>query len=180
MTVTPETDLEGLHSAIETAIKAQFPALATVEFYSEERGRLSLPACLIELTDMEPTGEDPGTDQLEVYGRFDAYLIIGFRTDKASLEIRKLAAALAGFIHAKRWDQTTAPAEVTAITPDDFNPQLEKYEVWRVEWQQKILIGASVWAGEGIMPTEVLASWEPETGPENVDKYEPLQEVAQA
>ncbi|WP_417842025.1 hypothetical protein [Terasakiella sp.] len=179
MTEPLSVDLDALHSAIKSAISTQFPDLRTVSFYYGERETLTAPCCLMEITDFEPTGEDPGTGQLEVTARFDAYLILGFRAQDVRLKIRKLATSFAAFVSKQRWGMPVDPAEVTAITPDAFNPQFDKYEVWRVEWQQVLFLGENYWSGEGILPTEVLASWEPQTGPGNEDKYEPLEEAAQ-
>lgn len=173
-----EIDLGELHQAIENAIRAQFPDLKLVAFYREddERAELrrdDLPACLLELSEMEPTPEvDPGTEQLAVSARFEARLIIGFRTPRAKLEIRKLAAALAVFLRLKRWPHPTepgktvptGPAEVVAIMPDEFSPELDRYEVWRVEWTQTLHLGTSVWKDDGVTPGTPLYSWSPQIG----------------
>ena len=181
MNENPGVDLKALHENIVAAIAEQFPALATVECYREEVDRKTLPtpACLIELFEMEaePT-EDPGTEQLAMTARFEARIVIGYREDRAKIEVRKLAAALAKFILRKRWGlgPNVGPAEVTGCYPDEFDPRLDQYEVMRIEWQQLIMVGEDVWSGEGIRPTEVLYSWEPKTGPAFRDNYRTLEE----
>lgn len=181
-----EITLDELHQAIEVAIRAQFPALKLVEFYREEEERSpptpdQLPACLLEMSEMEPTPDiDPGTEQLAVNARFEARLVIGFRTPKAKLEIRKLAAAFAVFLRLKRWPRLanpavtlgTGPAEVTTIMPDDFNPELDRYEVWRVEWLQPLHLGTSIWKDEGVTPQAPLYSWRPDIGFGHEDDYQ--------
>ena len=180
-----EIDLEVLHAGIEKAIRDQFPSLKIVEFYREEDERTppkpnELPACLLEMSEMDPAPDiDPGTEQLAVNARFEARVMLGFRTPKAKLEIRKLAAALAVFVRMKRWPHPTetgktlptGPAEVLAIMRDDFNPDLDRYEIWRVEWQQTIHLGTSVWNDDGVTPGAPLYSWVPEIGFGNEDKY---------
>src|SRR5690606_27856540 len=107
-----EVGLDALHAAIVADIKAAFPALATVEFYREtsDRVRLELPACLLELSEMElAEDEDPGTEQTAVEARFEARLIIGFRTPDAKVEIRKLAGAFAAFLRHRRWTDPNDP-----------------------------------------------------------------------
>lgn len=175
-----EIDLGELHQAIEAAISAQFPSLKLVEFYREEEERKpptvdQLPACLLEMSEMEPTPDvDPGTEQLAVNARFEARVIIGFRTPRAKIEIRKLAGALATWINKnKRFHGLpTGPAEITAIMPDDFNPELDRYEVWRVEWLQPLHLGTSIWTDEGVTPHAPLYSWRPDIGDGNADKYQ--------
>lgn len=159
-----ELDLGDLHDAIVAGISAQFPALQTVEFYREEDDRktpASMPACLLELTEFEKAGADPdpGTGQLAVMARFEARLIIGFRTPNAKREIRKLACAFASFVHLRRWEGVvTGPGEVVGIYHDDFSPELDQYEVWRVEWAHVIHLGESVWKPDGsVAPTNVTA-----------------------
>jgi len=180
-------DLAVLHQMIETTIAAQFPSLETVEFYREESEREpladdQLPACLLELEELETVpSEDPMTEQLPVYARFAARVIIGFRTQNAKLEIRKLAASVAAYLRKHpRWPHPTisgkslptGPAEVLTIMPDDFSPALDRYEVWRVEWRQLIHLGSTVWTSEGLTPTTPLYGWNPEIGAGSTDKYD--------
>lgn len=179
-------DLADLHLAIETAIREQFPDLRLVEFYREEGERKppdpeQLPACLLEMSEMEPSPEDdPGTEQLAVNARFEARLIISFREPRAKLEIRRLAAAFAAWLRLKRWPHPTlpgkslptAPAQVIAIMPDDFGPELDRYEVWRVEWLQPLHLGDTVWKDEGVVPGAPLYSWAPDIGTGHENDYQ--------
>jgi hypothetical protein len=143
------TTLDAVHTGIVEAIRAQFPDLTTVEAYRLDRTSLPLPACLIEMTEMEATdGIDPGTEQLAVTARFEARLVLGFRqgaNKNAKLEIRKLAAAVAAFARLQRWGCPIGAADVIGAYPDDFDPELEQYECWRVEWTNRIHLGESIW-----------------------------------
>lgn len=178
--------LENLHNAIVAEIKRAFPNLATVEFYREENDRkqLPLPACLLELSEMDAAGDlDPGTEQLAVTARFEARFVIGFRTPKAKIEIRSLAAGFAAHLRSMlRWPDPlhpgkavpTGPCEVTGCYPDDFDPALDKYEVWRVEWQQVLHLGDTVWTDDGTTPENPVYSWAPDIGAGNESSYEPV------
>lgn len=169
-----EIDLDLVHQAIVDAIKDQFEDLKTVTDYHEDRKKFSLPACFIELTELSQADIDPGTDQLALLSRWEAQLIIGFRTPAAKRSIRKLVTSLAAFIRLQRWGQPVGPAEVIGCFPDDFNPGLDQYEVWRVEWTQVIHFGSSVWNNEGEIPTEVLVAFSPNIGEE--EDYSPIVE----
>lgn len=61
---------------------------------------------------------------------FEHELIIGFRQGvlNPGLEIRKLAAALAAWVHMQRWGLPVGAADVLGCWPDDFDPGLEQYE----------------------------------------------------
>lgn len=175
----PDTqiDLSTVHQSIVDAIAAQFPALATVEDYREDRKGLPLPAVLVELADMEPDPDaDPGTEQLAVQSRWEARIIIGFRKPNAEREVRRLAAALGVFVHQNRFGEPIGSAEVLAIAPDSFDPDLDQYVVWLVEWQQIVHLGGSVWANDSDtpIPSQVLYSWAPNIGPDHEPDYREL------
>ena len=172
MNAETEIDLDVLHEAVVAAIVAGMPAVASVQAYPEDRTALALPAVLVDLEDMEAAPEaDPGTEQLAVLTRWRARLILGFRTADVFRQVRKGAAQLAALVHLNRWGQPVGPARVTLVGPDPFDPDLDQYEVWVVEWEQLVHLGASVWSGEGVVPETVFLGLEPETGPENIDKY---------
>lgn len=175
---TPDTeiDLDALQDAIAASVAARFPEFATVEFWREDRKNIPAPACLMELVDLEPT-DDPGTEQLAVIARFEAHVIVGFRTPAPKRAAPKVAAALALHIRAQRWGMPAQPAQVTAIEPDDFTPELDQYEVWRVDWQQTIHLGESVWTNDGTLPTEVLISFAPDIGPAHEGEYVPIEQA---
>src|SRR5881392_1053749 len=127
-------DMDALHAAIVADIQAQFPDLQLVEFYrTEERKGMPLPAVLLNLTEFENEPDvDPGTEQLAVTARFEAEIIMGFRTPNVKREIRKFSAAFAAWLRLRRWTNVrTGPAQVIGCYPDDFNPELDQYEVWR-------------------------------------------------
>ncbi|HHW4683618.1 MAG TPA: hypothetical protein ACQGQI_10770, partial [Xylella sp.] len=100
-----EMSLEALHTAIRDQIAAQFPDLATVTFYlGDEDHRLPVPACLLELTDIEPAPEnDAGTGQFPVLLRFQARLVLGHRDPSTYLQARLAAAALGTWLYQRRW-----------------------------------------------------------------------------
>lgn len=172
MNANTEIDLAVLHDAIVKDIKAAFPSIKTVEFYREDRRTLPMPACLLELTELEATmDEDPGTEQLSVLAKFEAELIIGFRTQNAKQSIRLLAAALSAWLRNRRWTNyagttpklPTGAAQVIGAYHDDFNvigrdsdKGLPQFEVWRVEWQQQIHLGQTVWTDDGETPDDPL------------------------
>jgi hypothetical protein len=167
-------DLDALHDAITSDIQAQFPSLQLVEFYrTEERRAIPLPAIILDLTEFEADPEcDPGTEQLAVTARFEAEIIFGFNTPNVKREIRKFAAAFAAWMRLRRWTGiVTDAAKVIGCYRDDFNPELDQYEVWRVEWTQVLYLGTNTWTNDGVIPTTVFAGYSPEIGLGNDDEY---------
>tara|TARA_B100000929_G_scaffold227084_1_gene183353 strand:- start:527 stop:1084 length:558 start_codon:yes stop_codon:yes gene_type:complete len=177
MDLDPQCDLDVLHQGIVDAIKAQFPQLVTVEDYREEndRVRLKIPACLIELSEMTPSeDDDAGTDQLPVHLRFEARLILGFRERKAKRAIRTLAGTFAAWVHMNQFESPVEPAQVMGVYPDDFDPALDQFEVWRVEWQHLAFLGESAWKGEDFLPQTVMVGVSPDIGTEHEADYQDI------
>lgn len=176
MDANTEVTLDDVHAGILAAISERFPEFRTVEAYRQDRRTPATPAFLLELCEMEPA-DDPGTDQLAVMAKFEALLILDFKQPglNAKLEIRRLAAAVSAFIRLHRWGCPIGAAEFLGAYPDDFTPELDQFEVWRVEWQQVIYLGESVWQ-PGTRPTTVLGSTSPLIGIPYKDYYE---EIAQ-
>ncbi len=192
MNANTNIDLAVVHDAIVADIKAAFPHLQTVEFYREDRKSLTTPACLLELTELEADPDnDPGTEQLAVLAKFEAELVIGFRQKpgdiaRAKLSIRVLAAALEAWLRMRRWTNPADPVKklptgeaiVLGAYQDDFSvmgrqrdQELSQFEVWRVEWQQRMHLGKTVWTDEGITPTTVYSGVSPDIGQDNEDQY---------
>lgn len=174
--IDTQTDLDALHAAVVSAITAGMPQAATVEAYPARRSELELPAVVVDLEDMEAAPDsDPGTEQLAVLTRWRARLILGFRTADLHRQVRKGAAQLGTIVHLNRWGLPVEPARVTLIAPDPFDPDLDQYEVWAVEWEQTVHLGAAeAWwlpdPGESV-PQTVWLGIDPETGPDHIDDY---------
>lgn len=172
MNADTEIDLDTLHEAVVSSIAAGMPAVASVQAYPSERTALALPAVLVDLEDMEGAPEsDPGTEQLAVVTRWRARLILGFRSADVYRQVRKGAGQLAHLVHLNRWGMPVGPARVTIVGPDPFDPDLDQYEVWVVEWEQVVHLGASVWTDEGVVPETVYLGIEAKTGPDHIDDY---------
>lgn len=174
MAITTVT-LDEIHDAIVNTIKTKFPAFKTVEAYRLDRKNLPTPACLIELVEMPIDDIDMGTEQASVNARFEATLVIDFRQKckNEKLEIRKLAAVVMNFIRLQRWGVSVGPAELIGAFPDDFTPELDQYECWRIEWNQVLHLGESIWNDydEGETPAHVLTSFVPDIGAAHEDDY---------
>jgi len=171
---TLTTDLVALHDAIVRDIQAKFPFFQTVEFYRTDRKTMPTPACILELDEL-PTDEsdDPGNGQISLEARFVAHLVLGFKTDEVRLKIRKLAASVAAFLKNRHFAGVTHGAcKVDGAYEDDFMPELDQFECWRVEWSCCVYIGDDVWDESGFTaPTQVFTSFDPDIGVANKDKY---------
>ena len=179
-------DLGVMHQTIQENLKEQFPQFKLVEFYREESERrapsaLQLPALLLELTEFEvDNANNPGTEQLPLIARFEARVIDTFDQDRTKINIRVLATQLAYYIHKNRRfhalnNHAVGPASVDRIEADHFDPDLDRYQVWRVDFSMQISIGENIWSQQGITPIP-LYSYVPLVGIPHKDKYKHIWE----
>lgn len=178
------TDLAALHAAIVDTSAAAFPGVH-FEFYRVDRKNLPFgdglgtnppkAYCLLELSDMDASDFDPGTDQQAVGAKFEAEIIVKSLQVDSRLLIRALAGSYAAFLRKQlRWPGVlNGPIKVDGCYKDDFSPELDQFEVWRVEWVQ------DVWMGDVSevlppRPTQVLFSYVPMVGIPYEPNYIPL------
>ena len=162
---------------VVAAIAAKFPTYKTVVAEDQTKGKVTVPAILINFVDLEPAPDaDASTDQWPCYVRFEASIILGLRTPKIHREIAQATAALAAFIHNNRLTVPWGAGQVLAAEPDEFAPNADQYHVWRVEWQHQADLGDVIWTADGIAPTEVLLSFVPAIGNDHEADYIPVVE----
>lgn len=177
-----QVNIDVLQDAIVADIAAAFPDLKTVDFYSDERDvRNIVPACELDIPEWQDfTSPDPGTGQQPVMMRFEARFIIdGVDSQEAKRSIRRLAVAFTAFLYKRRWSDAanpgkkipTGPAEFLGAYHDQFHENLDQYQVWRVEWQQSVSLGESVWDAAGAAPTHVFVGFAPDIGAGHAADY---------
>lgn len=182
------TDLAALHQAIVEVSAAAFPGVH-FEFYREDRVNLPLGSgasgqppkayALLELSEFDAGDFDPGTEQQAMVARFEANFVVKSLQADAKLVVRALAASFAAFLRKQcrfRPDLVLqGHAKVVGCYKDDFSPELDQFEVWRVEWLQDVWLGQGTpWMPDpNITPAtlQVFAAFVPLTGPAYVDEY---------
>jgi hypothetical protein len=180
------TDLAALHQAIVDVSAAAFPGV-WFGFYREDREQLLFgdgiganpprAYVLMELAELDASDFDPGTEQQQLTARFEANVVVKSLQPNAKVLVRALAASFAAFIRKQSRFNPAAvfqgAARVIGVYKDDFAPELDQYEVWRVEWAQEVAMGdGEIWKPDpNINPAElqVLYSYEPIIG----TAYEP-------
>ena len=81
-------NLDQLHTAILTRLRAQLPDVPEISAYPDIRRRVAgLPAIIVELTDLE-SGADPGTGETALIGRFSAFVVFDPNRADAQLLVR--------------------------------------------------------------------------------------------
>lgn len=184
MDILKGTDLAALHAAIVDTSAAAFHGVH-FEFYRVDRKSLPFgdgvgtnpprAYCLFDLTEMDVADFDPGTEQQAVTAKFDAEIIVRSLQVDARLLVRQLAGSYAAFLRRQlRWPGVlNGPIKLTGCYKDDFAPELDQFEVWRVEWMQDVWLG-DVSEPAVAIPTQPLLSFVPLVGPAHPDEYIPL------
>ena len=163
-------DTDSLHTAILAAFTAQFPD-AYVGFYPRPGETLTVPAILLEMEDiLADDPDDIGTEQLAVTINLNAYVVLSYKTGQKKA-LRKFAAAVMAYIRGRRWGVPVGAANVIGAHPDKLDGQPEDYECFRVEFSHAALLGTDIFAGDGIIPTELYLGYAPDIGPDHVADY---------
>lgn len=160
-------DLDAFHDAVVAAIKLQFPIFQTVEDYPEDRKPVTTPACLIEIEEMDgDDSDDPGTEQQAMKMKCAARIILGLRTPKMRRTARKLCGSFASFLRFNKFGMPVGEGRVIGAYQDAFEPELDQYEVWRVEWSHLAYFGDDVWMPDPsiVTPSTVFVGFAPNIG----------------
>lgn len=168
--------LDQLYSAICAGIRSVLPSAVLVDLWPELKRRITLPAVLIELNELEP-GEDPYTGETAIIGRFQARIVVDPIMLKSHALCSGMAAALVVALREQRWGLPISPAEFVQAAEDFTKPELDSYRVWMIEWRHEFHMGEIDWPFEDSSGLSFYLGFDPETGPGNEDKYWQLSEA---
>jgi hypothetical protein len=157
---------------IVAQLGAAFATFKTVAAEDEARTKLAVPAIIVQISELEPDLEkDAHTGQFPCLVRLEARVVMGHRTPKVRREVAKAAGAIAAFVHNNRLGVAWGGATVLSVEPDEFAPQADNFDIWRIEWAHSADIGQSYFVDDGVTPREILSSWAPDIGPDNEGEY---------
>lgn len=165
-------NLEQLHEAIKTGLIAKLPGVPTIDHYPKIGRRITIPAVLIEMSELEP-GTDPGTGETAFVGRIQARAVVDPNSAKAEIMVRDLAARIVMAIQHESWGLPIGVADFVQAGEDGMKPELDSYLVWLVEWTHEFHLGELVWPYPDESGLTIMLGLEPETGLGNELKYWP-------
>lgn len=181
-------NIADLHNNIVKNLAEQFKDdFKLIEFYRSENERKpliknELPALLLELPDFDLDLEnDAGTEQLPLIARFEARIVADAMEKEqenpnfVKVKVRGLATKLAQYLfkHKRFHKLKTGALTLSGITEDAFYPDLDRYEVWRVDFEIPVHVGESIWSSDGNTPV-ALYSWSPEIGNAHSSAYQEI------
>lgn len=160
--------IEEMHAALLAELAA-IEGMQDVFDYGHVQ-QLKTPAAIVNLAEI--SADDPdGTGRLAVRCRWEIFLVLGNTAKNQALKLRTLAAHVAHMVDGKNFVCGAPEAAFVAAEPNEFEPSFEHAKSWRVEFEQVLYLGESLWSDEGVPPQKVMASYAPLIGAEHEDKY---------
>jgi hypothetical protein len=165
-------ELREYHDAITAAIKDAVPELDEITYYAIKRDRIRTPSVIIELKEWTPADKDDGTGMHSWDFSWSAYVFVKFCREIAKLELRELAMKVCMAVEENRFGIQASPANVTLCEQDDFDPEWDAYEVFRIDWTQTARVGVNVWKADNeTHPEHLMVSESPDIGIPHEDDY---------
>lgn len=162
------------HDGILAALRGDLPGLRDVLDYGVAE-QLATPAAVLRLAGMEPDdAPEDGSGRLDMRCRWEVFLVLASRTPGVERRLRALAAAAAVLLHGNRFGLAAPPARFVLAEANEFEPSWKGAQSWRVEFEQVLHLGESVWDAEGVVPQTVLASHSPLVGSQHEQEYEEI------
>lgn len=162
--------LARLLNAVEQTLSARLTEVGTFLRGPLHEVPATLPALALEYAGLLP-GQDPGNGQTALLCRLQARVLV-MRDDAEAEELAlRTVAALAVLLRAQNWGLDLAPVSFIQAQPELDNPALAACRVWRVEWQQPVLLGDAEWPWEEQPPGTLVIGFDPQTGPGHEDDY---------
>ena len=144
--------LEVLNNAIVEGLQT-IEGVQTVSTMATRKDRITLPAIIIELDEVEP-GKDAGTGELGLLTHWQARIITNERSgESAAWGI--LQAALLWLFNFNWPELNIGRPIIKSAAPDHFTPEFQGHRIWLIEWANELRIGENVWDGEGVTPEVV-------------------------
>lgn len=163
-----------IQNAAALHLKAALPGLRSCDIYAGEfsggelsRASLAAPAVLVACLGAT-RGTDHGSGEYDFLCRYSAYCLTrhaGGREARAATALELAEAVLAQVESARFGLAGVSPAKVTRLD-NLYGEAFDKAGValWAVSWEQKALLGADIWAGDGVLPSELFVGFAPEIG----------------
>lgn len=156
-------NLAEIHAAIVSGLQSKLIGISTVEAYPVIQRRVSIPAVLIELSEVN-LGSDPGTGEAALIGHFQARAIVDPNLTDAYMQVRELAVRIAVAITHETWGMEIGVSKLLQVGEDAFKPDLDGYLCWMVEWTHEFHLGEAIWPYPDETGLTLMLGLYPDTG----------------
>ncbi|MCS4503892.1 DUF1834 family protein [Arhodomonas aquaeolei] len=174
-----------MQDAILADARNTLSGLAQVEPYvgqfgqdGPSQGRVTAPAFFVAALGAPLAAEQPGDGRMALDVRWAAYCLA--RNARGPAERGRDAMSMA-----EAWAARVAEDAQWGLAPQVMQARLEDmqnlysaaldskgFALWAVTWRQVVLVGTSIWDGDGETPTEIWVGWDPDEYPDDYEEQE--------
>lgn len=133
-----------LQTVVTEGLSRKLMGRAAVHLYPVLKRRVSLPAILVELNDVE-SGGNPRSGVTALIGHFAASAIVDPNLVNAELIVRELAVDVAVALTHENWGLPISMANLGHVGPGVIRPDLEGYLIWSAYWTHEFNLGRQEW-----------------------------------
>lgn len=170
----PALSIDEITTAIVDGLAAAHAGVSVIAYRPEDpSAKPPTPAVLLELVEINP-GINDGSGRTAVELRFDAYVLIGGFTAERQRALRALAMGVIRTVKDNRWGARIGPAVFLGSFSDEWRPELETHDAWRIEFMHAAQLADVTYHAPDETadpPGSVFFGLAPENGPDNLDKY---------
>lgn len=165
--------LDSYHAAVSDHIAAELPWLKSVDDYPEQFEKLSTPCAFFGVVDWDRAEDQRMTGELSVVLSCQLLVVFGQAGQVSSKAVRNAAMAMSVKIDEQRFGLEVDPAQFVSAAPWAFDPDLDQYVVWAVNFVHQIEVGEDQFdLVPDFLPSQVNVGQVPKNGADNLDEYE--------
>ena len=127
--------------AVIDHLTQNLPWLTSITEYPDEFGAIDTPCAFFGVLDWDRSKEQRMTGELTVDLNCQLLVVFGQQGTVSHKKVRDAAMAASLHIDNQRFGLDAEPARFTSAQPFAFDPDLEQYVVWSVDFKQEIDIG---------------------------------------
>ena len=167
--------LDDYHTAVQQYLSAELPWLKVVESYPERCDRLDTPSAFFGVVDWDRAEEQRMTGELSVELNCQLLVVFGQAGKISSNAIRNAAMSISLKLDEQRFGLDAEPAQFVSAEPWAFDPDLDQYVVWAVNFRHQVEVGEDQFdLVPDFLPTSANVGQVPKTGADHLDDYEQL------
>lgn len=165
--------LDDYHQAVKNYVLSECGFLSSVDDYPEEGSTIAGPCAFFGVVDWDRADDQRMNGELSVVLNCQLLIVFGQAGQVSSKAVRNAAMAVALRIDGQRFDLDAEPAQFVSAEPWAFDPDLDQYVVWAVNFVHQIEVGEDQFdLMPEFLPIDVRVGIAPEIGVNNLDAYE--------
>ncbi len=168
--------LDDYHDAVIEKISTDMPWLTSVDNYPEQLGKLDTPCAFFGVVDWDRASDQRMTGELSIELSCQLLIVFGQEGEVSSKAVRNASMFASIKIDENRFGLNAEPAQFVSAEPWAFDPDLDQYVVWAVNFRHEIEVGEDQFdLVPDFLPTDVNVAQAPKNGADHLDDYEQLE-----